>query len=146
MDWVSYQSFLQDRPLGNPVINEKEAIDGCVDELTIIIQEALATSAPKHRLRADTWLPLPASIQDEIRLKKRLKSECKSRGIQLCKAGHPPPDVGNLSIKRVEERTLERCAGVLEQRGSVAVEDDRENVMNSDSLAPLATTVNTSFL
>jgi len=54
MDWVSYQSFLQDRPLGNPVINEKEAIDRGVDELTSTIQEALATSAPKHRLRADT--------------------------------------------------------------------------------------------
>jgi hypothetical protein len=146
MDWLSYQSFLQDRPPGNPVINEEQAIDRCIDELTSTIQEAIATSAPKHRLRADTWLPLPASIQDEIRLKKRLKSECKSRGIQLCKAGHPPPDVGNLSLKRVEERTLERCAGVLEQRGPVAVEDDKENVVNSDSLAPLASTMNTSFL
>jgi hypothetical protein len=63
---VAFQAYLDDN---------KEAIDKCVEELTSAIQEATAASAPKHRRRADPWLPLPASIQDEIRLKKRLRRQ-----------------------------------------------------------------------
>jgi hypothetical protein len=57
------------------VVNDEEAIDKCVEELTSAIQEAIAASAPRRRPHADTRPPLPASIQDEIRLKNRLRRQ-----------------------------------------------------------------------
>jgi hypothetical protein len=62
---------------GNPVVNDEKAIDKCVKELTSAIEEATAASAPKCRgsTRADPRPPLPASIQDEIRLKGRLRRQ-----------------------------------------------------------------------
>jgi hypothetical protein len=57
------------------VVSDEEAIDTCVEELTSAIQEATAASAPKHRPRAHPRPSLPASIQDEIRLKNRLRRQ-----------------------------------------------------------------------
>jgi hypothetical protein len=57
------------------VVNDEKAIDKCVEELTNAIHEATAASAPRRRTRADPWPPLPASIQDEIRLKSRLRRQ-----------------------------------------------------------------------
>jgi hypothetical protein len=59
----------------HPVVSDEEAIDKCVEELTSAIQEATAASAPRRRPRADLRPPLPASIQDEIRLKNRLRRQ-----------------------------------------------------------------------
>jgi hypothetical protein len=59
------------------VVNDEEAIDKCVEELTSAIQEATPTSTPKRRPRADPRLPLPANIQDEICLKNRLRRQWK---------------------------------------------------------------------
>jgi hypothetical protein len=75
MDWAAFQACLDDRLPGNSVVNDAEAIDKCVEELTSAIQEATATSAPRRRPRADPRSPLPASIQDEIRLKTRLRRQ-----------------------------------------------------------------------
>jgi hypothetical protein len=74
-DWAAFQACLDDRLPGNTVVNDVEAIDKCVEELTSAIQEATATSAPKPRPPADPRHPLPASIQDEICLKNRLKMQ-----------------------------------------------------------------------
>jgi hypothetical protein len=52
-----------------------EAIDKCLEELTSAIQEATAAPAPRRRPRADPRPPLPSSIQDEIRLKNRLRRQ-----------------------------------------------------------------------
>jgi hypothetical protein len=71
MDWVAYQACLEDRVPGNPSVNDEEAIDKCVEELSNAIQEAQAASAPRRRPRADPQPSLPADIQDEIRLKRR---------------------------------------------------------------------------
>jgi hypothetical protein len=57
------------------VVNDEEAIDKCVEELTSTIQEATAASAPRRRPRADPRPPLTTSIQDEILLKKRLRRQ-----------------------------------------------------------------------
>jgi hypothetical protein len=38
----------------------------------------------------------------------------------------PRPEVGDLSVGLVEERSVERYAGILGQRGPVIVEDVRE--------------------
>jgi hypothetical protein len=62
MDWVAYQVCLEDRLQGNPVINEEEAFDKCVEELPSAIQEALAASAQKRRPRAHPRPSLPISI------------------------------------------------------------------------------------
>jgi hypothetical protein len=59
------------------VVNDEEAIDKCVEELTSAMQEATAASAPKRRPRADPRPPLPARIQDEILLKNRLRRQCQ---------------------------------------------------------------------
>jgi hypothetical protein len=57
------------------VVNDEEAIEKCVEELTSAIQEATAASALKRRPRADPRPSLPASIQDEIRLKNQLRRQ-----------------------------------------------------------------------
>jgi hypothetical protein len=57
------------------MVNDEETIDKCVEELISAIKEATAASAPKRLLRADPQPPLPDSIQDEIRLKNRLRRQ-----------------------------------------------------------------------
>jgi hypothetical protein len=57
----------------NPVVNDEEAIEKFVEELTSAIQEATGASVPKRRPCADPRPTLPASIQDEIRLKNRMR-------------------------------------------------------------------------
>jgi hypothetical protein len=70
---VAYQACLEGRLPGNPTVNDGEAIDKCVEGLSNVIQEVLAASAPRCHLPVDPQPSLPASIQDEIRLKNRLK-------------------------------------------------------------------------
>jgi hypothetical protein len=53
MDSAAFQACLDDRLPGNLVVNDEEAIDKCVEELTSAIEEATAASAPKRRTRAD---------------------------------------------------------------------------------------------
>jgi hypothetical protein len=75
MDWAAFQACLDGRLPGNPVVDDEEATDKCVEELTSAIQEATAASAPSRRPRTYPRPPLPASIQDEIRLKNRLRRQ-----------------------------------------------------------------------
>jgi hypothetical protein len=49
------------------------AIDTCVKNFSGAVLKALAASTRKCRPRDDTRLPLPSVIQDEIRLKIRLR-------------------------------------------------------------------------
>jgi hypothetical protein len=124
IDWAPFQACLHDRLPGNTVVKDEEAIDKCVEDLTSAIEEATAASAPKRRPRADPQPPLPASIQDEIRLKNRLRRQWQVTRDPALKA-QPPPQVGDLSAERVAERTVERCAGILGQSEPVALEDDK---------------------
>jgi hypothetical protein len=48
------------------------AIDTCVENFSGAVLKALAASAPKRRPCDDPRPPIPAGIQDEIRLKNRL--------------------------------------------------------------------------
>jgi hypothetical protein len=59
MDLAAFQVSLEDRHRGNPVVEDDEEVDKCVEELTSAIQEATAVSAPKHRSCADSQLALP---------------------------------------------------------------------------------------
>jgi hypothetical protein len=51
------------------------AIDTCVENFSGAVLEALAASTPKRRPRADPRPLIPAGIQDEIRLKNRLRRQ-----------------------------------------------------------------------
>jgi hypothetical protein len=62
LDWAAFHVCVEDRLPGNLTVNEEEAIDKCVEELTSIIQEVLAESAPKRRSRAEPRPPLLANI------------------------------------------------------------------------------------
>jgi hypothetical protein len=50
-------------------------IDTCVENLTSAISGAFEISTPKRRPRADPRPPIPARIQDEIRLKNSLRRQ-----------------------------------------------------------------------
>jgi hypothetical protein len=76
-DRAAFQACLEDRLPGSPEVVDEEAIDKCLEELTSAIHEATAASAPRRRPRADPRPPLPASVQDEIRLKNRLRRQWK---------------------------------------------------------------------
>jgi hypothetical protein len=76
MDWAAFQACLEHRLPENPVVvDDEEAIDKCLQELTSAIHEATAESAPRRRPRAEPRPPLPDSIQDELRLKNRLRRQ-----------------------------------------------------------------------
>jgi len=51
------------------------AIDTCVENFSGAVLKALAASAPKCRQRDDSRPPKAAGIQDEIRLKNRLRRQ-----------------------------------------------------------------------
>jgi len=74
-DWPKFQACLEVGLPPNPHLPNEGVIDECVNELTSAISKALADCIPKCRLRADPWPPLPAHIQDEIRLKNRLRKQ-----------------------------------------------------------------------
>jgi hypothetical protein len=51
------------------------AIDTCVENFSGAILKALAASTPKCRPSGDPRPPIPTDIQDEIRLKNRLRKK-----------------------------------------------------------------------
>jgi len=59
----------------NPELHNGIAIDTCVENLFGAILKALATSTPKCRPGGGPRPPIPAGIQDEIRLKNRLRRQ-----------------------------------------------------------------------
>jgi hypothetical protein len=48
MDWAAFQACLEHRLPGNLVVVDDEAIEKCLEELTNIINEATAASAPRR--------------------------------------------------------------------------------------------------
>jgi hypothetical protein len=57
------------------VVVDEERIDKWLEQLTSAIHEVTAASDPKRRPCADPRPSLPISIQDEIRLKNRLRRQ-----------------------------------------------------------------------
>jgi hypothetical protein len=51
------------------------AIDTCVENVSGAVLKALTVPTPKRRPRDDPRPPIPAGIQDEIRLKNRLRRQ-----------------------------------------------------------------------
>jgi hypothetical protein len=98
MDWAAFQACLEDRLQGNSAVNDEEAVDKCVGKLISTIQEVIAASSSKRRHSADPRSPIPASIQEETRLKKLFEAAVASyEGPRSESPDKPPPVVGDLS-------------------------------------------------
>jgi hypothetical protein len=69
-DWVKFQACLEDRLPPTPKIRNGVEIDTCVREVSSAITETLAASALTRSPSDDPKPPIPARIQDDIRLKK----------------------------------------------------------------------------
>ena len=72
-DWSNFQTHLEDHIPFDPELHNGMAIDTCVENFSGAVLQALAASTPKCRPRDDPRPPIPAGIQDEIRLKNRLR-------------------------------------------------------------------------
>jgi hypothetical protein len=85
-EWAKFQTLLEDKVLFNPELHDGMAIDTCVEKFSIAVLEALAASTPKRRPRADARPPVPAGIQDEIRVKNRLRRQWQDTRDPILKA------------------------------------------------------------
>ena len=85
-DWLKFQACLEAGLTSNPDLRDEVAIDARVKELSCAITKALKDSAPKCRPRGDPRPPLLAHIQDEIRLKSRLRRRWQIRRDPALKA------------------------------------------------------------
>jgi len=74
-DWANFKACLEDEIPINPELHNRVAIDTCVENLSGTVLKALAASTPKNQSCDDPRSPIPAGIQDEIRLKKRLQRQ-----------------------------------------------------------------------
>jgi len=73
-DWANFQTHLEEQIPFDPELHDGMAIDRCVENFSGAVLKTLATSTIR-RLRADPRPPIPAVIQDEIRLKNRLRKQ-----------------------------------------------------------------------
>jgi hypothetical protein len=74
-EWPRFQACLDNVIPFNTQTTDEAGIDTCVESLTSAISGALEVATPKSRPRADPRHPIPARIQDEIRLKNRLRRQ-----------------------------------------------------------------------
>jgi len=74
-DWADFQTQLEELIPFDPELHNEMAIDTCVENFSGAILNALAASTPKRRPRDDPRPPITAGIQDEIRLKNRLRRQ-----------------------------------------------------------------------
>jgi hypothetical protein len=66
---------LEDQIPFDPELHNGIAIDTCVEKFSGAVLKALAASTPNCRPRDDPRPPIPAGIQDETRLKNRLRRQ-----------------------------------------------------------------------
>jgi hypothetical protein len=72
-DWANFQTHLEDQIPFDPELHNGMAIDTCVENFSGAVLQALVASTPKSRPRDDPRPQIPVGIQDEIRLKNRLR-------------------------------------------------------------------------
>jgi hypothetical protein len=88
------------------------AINACCENFSGAVLKALAASTPKCRPHADPRPPIPAGIQDEIRLKNRLRRKWQVTRDSALKA-----DVNRLQssvTRRPNEWWNDQCSATLE--------------------------------
>jgi hypothetical protein len=66
---------LEDKIPFDPELHDGMAIDTCVENFSGAVLKALTASSPKRRPSSDPRPPIPTSIQNEIRLKNRLRRQ-----------------------------------------------------------------------
>ena len=71
--WANFQTHLEGHFPFDPELHNGMAIDTCVENFSGAILQALAASTPKCRQRDDSRPSIPVGIQEEIRLKNRLR-------------------------------------------------------------------------
>jgi hypothetical protein len=71
-NWANFQDHLEDKTPFDSELHNGMAIDTCIETSGAVVK-ALASSTPKCRPRDDPRPPIPSGIQDEIRLKNRLR-------------------------------------------------------------------------
>jgi hypothetical protein len=74
-DWANFQTHLEDQIPFEPELHDGKAIDTCVENFSGAVLKALAAATSKSRPRTEPRPPIPAGIQDEIRLKNRLRRQ-----------------------------------------------------------------------
>jgi len=74
-DWANFQTHLEDVIQFDPELHNEMVIDTCVEHFSGAVLKALVASTPKRRPRDDPGSPITAGIQDEIRLKTRLRRQ-----------------------------------------------------------------------
>jgi len=74
-DWENFQTHLDNQIPFDPELHNGMAIDICVENFSGAVLKALAASTPKCRPCDDPRPPIPAGIEDEIRLKNRLQRQ-----------------------------------------------------------------------
>jgi hypothetical protein len=73
--WSMFQASQENVIPFNTETADLAGIDACVGSLTSAISGAFEVTSLKSRLRPDLRPPIPARIQDEIRLKNRLRRQ-----------------------------------------------------------------------
>jgi hypothetical protein len=74
-DWTQFQTNFEEQILFDPELHNGMAIDKCVENFSGAVLKALAVYTPKRRPREVRRPPIPAGIQDEIRLKNWLRRQ-----------------------------------------------------------------------
>jgi len=74
-EWASFQTQLEEIIPFDSELHNEMVIDICVETFSGAVLKTLAVSTPKRRTRDDPRPPVPAGIQDEIRLKNRLRGQ-----------------------------------------------------------------------
>ena len=73
IDLANFQTHMVEQIPFGPELHNGMAIDTCVHNFSSAVLKALAASIPKCRPRDDSRPSIQAGIQDEIRLKNRLR-------------------------------------------------------------------------
>jgi hypothetical protein len=103
---------LEDQIPFDPELHNGIAIDTCVENFSGAVLKALAASTPTCRSRDDTRSSTPAGIQDEIRLKARLRRQWQITRFSFLKA-----EVNRLQrsvTRRLNEWSNDQWAATLE--------------------------------
>ena len=109
-DWAKFQTHLEAEIPFNPELHNSMDIDTCVENFSGAILGALKASTPKRRPIGDTPPQIPAAIQDEIRLKTRLR-----RCWQVTRDPALKAEVNRLSVtRRLNEWRNDQWSATLE--------------------------------
>ena len=111
-DWSNFQTHLEDQiPFDQELQNGME-IDTCVKIFSAAVLQVLAASTPTCRPRYDPRPPITACIQDEIRLKNRLRRRWQVTRVPVLKAEVNRPQ--RSVTRRLNEWRNDQCNATLE--------------------------------